>query len=257
MTTERTQSFLPMYVSYATFITFLDWVKEMAVMPSQIDRSLWGPKFQGGTGGQLMVGLRFLKLLDGEQPTDTLDELAHADSAARGRLLQNVLRDAYGNHVIDNLVRYTPKMLNDQLDALGSTESTRRKAFSFLVNAARAAGLPIAPAVAKQARNKTPRLKPTGGRKGGAKNTHIPTGEGKPASNNGDRPPAQQAQANIRTVQLNSGGQVTLSLSVDLFLLSETDRTFVLSLVDTMREYTERQKPLELAAPSPAVQEAV
>lgn len=154
MSTERETHLIPMYQSYSTFTTFLDWLKEMPVMPSQIDRSLWTPKFAGGSGGQLMAGLRFLKLLDGEKPTEKLQELVEADTAHRKQLLAQVLRDAYGDDVIDKLPTMTPYLLNKALDELGATEHTRRKAYSFLVNAARAAELQIAVAIAKKARNK-------------------------------------------------------------------------------------------------------
>src|SRR4051812_12219074 len=58
----------PIYVSWSTFATFLDWVAAMAVIPHQIDRSVWASKFSGAVGAQLMPGLRFLGLLDGEAP---------------------------------------------------------------------------------------------------------------------------------------------------------------------------------------------
>ena len=145
---------LPMYVSYSTLTTFLDWIGEMNVTPSQIDRSLWSGKFAGGSGGQLMSGLRFLRLLEGEKPTDLLEELARGDLAIRKTLLQDVLRDAYGSETIDKLPSMTPRLLEEKLNALGATDATRRKAFSFLVNAVRAADLPMSTGISKRARNK-------------------------------------------------------------------------------------------------------
>lgn len=144
---------LPMYVSYSTFTTFLDWLKEMPVTPSLIDRSLWTSKFAGGNGGQLMAGLRFLNLLEGEKPTNELEWLIRGDASRRKELLAETMRLAYGD-LIEQLPSMTPNMLNKALDELGATEHTRRKAFSFVVNAARGADLPIAPGIAKRARNK-------------------------------------------------------------------------------------------------------
>ena len=114
---------LPMYVSYATFVTFLDWIGEMAVTPSQIDRSLWTGKFAGGSGGQLMSGLRFLRLLDGEKPTEILEELARADAAGRKAVLQRVLQDAYGSETIAQLPSMTPKMLQERLSYAQSPQT--------------------------------------------------------------------------------------------------------------------------------------
>ena len=162
MTDKTDATPLPIYVSYSTFTTCLDWLKEMNVTPSQIDRSLWGGKFAGGNGSQLMVGLRFLGLLDDEKPTERLEGLVRADAAQRKERLADTMRAAYGD-LIEKLPSMTPNMLNKALDELGATDSTRRKAFSFVVNAARGADLPIAPGIAKRARNKP--SKATTGRK--------------------------------------------------------------------------------------------
>ena len=220
----------------------------MSVIPTQVDRSLWGSKFNGATGGQLMVGLRFIGLLNGETPTEQLEDLARADAQKRKRLMQGILRNAYSADLIDNLVRSTPKMINDKLGDLGATDGTRRKAFSFLVNAARDAELPMAPQVAKQARNKKPRAK---GGKAGPKspNAHQADTQKPPATP--ETEVAESQDTNTRTLNLSSGGQVTLALSVDLFNLSDSDRAFALDLVDRMRAYKGH-----MTTPNPADREA-
>ena len=43
--------------------------------------------------------------------------------------------------------------------------------------------------------------------------------------------------ANQTVVNLESGGTVTLSVAVDLFQLSERDRSFVLGLIDLTKGY--------------------
>jgi len=52
----------------------------------------------------------------------------------------------------------------------------------------------------------------------------------------GDR---QGAQANRTVIELDSGGTVTLSVTVDLFQLSDRDREFVLKLIDLTKAYGE------------------
>ena len=142
----------PPYISQSTFITFLDWIKGIPITPTEIDRSLWESKFAGSTGTQLMQGLRFLKLLDGKRPTPRLDELARADNEQRKGLIEQVLRDAYGNNVIEALRVDTPRMFDQRLTELGATSATHRKAASFLINIAKIAGLEIQPAISKRAR---------------------------------------------------------------------------------------------------------
>lgn len=99
-----------------------------------------------------MQGLRFLKLLDGDKPTPALDTLAHADVEARKGLLDRMLRNAYGNAIVDALRTDTPKMFDSRLSSLGTTSTTHRKAASFLINIAKIAGLDIQPAITKRAR---------------------------------------------------------------------------------------------------------
>ena len=158
-TAQKTE--LPIYVSYLTFGNFLDWLKEMTVVPSQIDRSLWSVKFSGSNGAQLMSGLRFLGLLDGERPTPALEPLAMADDTARLELLRIVLEGAYGKDNIDELPKMTPGMLDKKLEELGTTNPTHRKALSFFVNASKAVGLAVPAQIARKARNKPTPTKAT------------------------------------------------------------------------------------------------
>jgi hypothetical protein len=154
----------PIYVSYLTFTNLLDWLRDLGTLPSQFDRSFWGHKFSGSGGGQLMAGLRFLGLLKGDTPQDRLEILALATDAERKELLTELLRDVYGAEFIESLPKTTPRLVNERLSALGTTDATHAKARSFFVNAAKAVGLSMSPQVAKQARNK-----PTVARRSAAK----------------------------------------------------------------------------------------
>ena len=143
----------PTYASYAIFIAFLDWVKEMTAMPSKIDRSLWETKFAGSTGSQLMAGLRFLNLLgDDNSPFPGLEELANADRETRKGLMRQLLRDQYGSRLVDNLATMTPDMLDEALAELGTTKGTQRKAVSFFVNAAKDNDVTVPAVIGKKAR---------------------------------------------------------------------------------------------------------
>ena len=121
---------------------------------------------------------------------------------------------------------------------------TMRKALSFFVNASKEAGIPISNAVGKMARIRTPtraRGAPTEGQ------ASLPVtasdrrdrGAGTPLHTGGLS--LRGRQPNQTTIALDSGGTVALTLAVDLFRLSESDREFVLKLVDLTRGYIERQ----------------
>lgn len=171
----------PMYASYLTFTNLLDWLRELGTLPSQFDRSFWGHKFSGSGGAQLMAGLRFLGLLDGDKPRDELERLALASDDERQRLLAELLQGAYGADFMASLPRTTPRLVNEHLDELGTTTATHDKARSFLINAAKAAGFQMQPQVAKQARNRPSVTRKQSGKRS---TNDRPKQEG-----NGDSPP--------------------------------------------------------------------
>ncbi len=240
MVQEQTDHRLPTYISYATFVTCLDWLKDMGTTPSRIDRSLWEPKFAGSVGAQLMPGLRFLGLLEGDVPMDKLANLAGANNDQRKALLAEMLRDAYGADLVDGLRSMTPKMLDDALTNLGATDPTRRKAASFLINAARAADLPIASHISKRARNRAPVKKTaTGDTKGKRRQ------QSKPDQTNRPHPPS--GDGHTRLLKLRSGGRVSLTVDFNPFDLEGEDRVFVFALIDQMKEYEVPQASSEEA----------
>lgn len=89
-----------------------------------------------------------------------------------------------------------------------------------------------------------PKKKP-GPRSGGGGTTRPRTPA--PKGNNAPPPPAPApppatAPGQTTTVALRSGGQVTLSVSVNLFELSNEDREFVLLLVDKVKGYAAKRE---------------
>ena len=146
---------IPAYASFTSFKTFLDWLQEMDQVPAQIDRSLWGTKFNGATGSALITSGRFLGLLIEERPTPRLHELARADTEARKNLIEQMLRSAYGDDIVGRLPEMTPKMLDVKLRELGATDGTLRKAASFFINALKTTDVQVPSAIARKARNRT------------------------------------------------------------------------------------------------------
>ena len=66
------------YVSYRTFRNFLELLKEG--LPSRIDRSVWGPRYSGTTGQQLMTALKSLNLInENGTPNNTLENLVNSN----------------------------------------------------------------------------------------------------------------------------------------------------------------------------------
>ena len=57
------QKTIPPYVPYRTFQTFLEFLFDEGI-PDRIDRSVWGARFSGSSGTQLMTTLKVLNLID-------------------------------------------------------------------------------------------------------------------------------------------------------------------------------------------------
>ena len=158
---SQTQNELPTYTSYSTFITFLDWLRDMPVIPDQIDRSLWESKFAGSTGAQLMSGLRFLNLLEGDRPRQELKDLVAADKSGRKPLIRTLLENAYGQEFVDDLAKKTPGLVEKKLHELGTTTGTHKKALSFFVNAARENDVTVPASIGKMSRNRSAKPRST------------------------------------------------------------------------------------------------
>lgn len=235
MEEEGRSSTVPPYVSFASFLSLLDWLKNDGV-PAQLDRSAWDRKFSGSVGSQLMTALRYLKLLDGETPTSRLEKLASAEEGVRKELLKALLEEAYPTLFGGfELARATPKMVDEAFSKDGGSANTRRKAVAFFVNVCKFADVPLSSQVRNLARNR-----PAGS---GTRTRKESNNRQESDSTNGRADASQQpvadqkASQSLRTLALSSGGSLTLTLDVNLFDLSRNDREFVMELVDRVQDY--------------------
>ena len=139
---------------YLTFKNFFQWLDAEGV-PLRFDRTAWEKRYSGSTGSQLLTGLRFLGLLDGERPTQELETIIEAKGDDRDDLLKERIRDAYSPEVdFPALPRATAGMLDEWLKSYGIEGDTARKAASFFVNASKDLDIPISTGLRKLARNR-------------------------------------------------------------------------------------------------------
>ena len=232
---EKARS-IPPYASFLSFKSLLDWLNGMAAMPARIDRSLWTSKFSGATGGALISGARFLGLLDGEQPTQLLEDLVRADAEARKSLIEQMLRSAYGNEIVDGASTMTPKMFDDHLRGLGTSDATHRKAASFLTNALKEAGVEVQPAIAKRARNRRASATRRASSRKGNSDTQAPTADAGSTDAHTSATDAASTR-NARTVKLRNGETVSLVTESDMLSLPAEDLAWLLSVVQTFDDY--------------------
>ena len=227
----------PPYVSFSTFRTLREWLGDEGV-PLRFDRSFWESKFSGSTGTQLVAALRFLGLLDREQPQQGMERMAEASTAEWRFLLAELLHDSYTAVPFDELPRATPAMVRGWFRAYPVDGHTLRKAISFFVSAAKEAELPMSNGVRKMAKGR-PARQPAPPPPNRVEGKRIQPASADPRPATATRvAPVSPGGANQTVVSLESGGTVTLSVAVDLFQLSERDRKFVLGLIDLTKGYT-------------------
>ncbi len=204
------------YVPFKTFLTALDALE--AGLPNQLDRSVW-PSYSGAIQGQLLGAFRFLGLMDeGNCPTPALADLV-SKRGARRELLRGLIERHYRTFVALDLTRTSPRQLDEALRQYGLSGATHKKAFSFFLQAAQFAGMPLS--VLLKAKTRTAAF----GRKRAATSTAVSETPGAPLS---------------KTVRLRSGGTLTVAASLDLFSLAGEDRKLVFDLIDRLQEYEGR-----------------
>ena len=195
--------------------------------------------FSDAVISRIILALRFLQLIDEYgTPTDTLRALARSPEEEFRSLLEQVIRNAY--HVellVVDPVQDTQLQILDAFRRYEPASQHKRMVMLFL-QLCREAGMEVYDSprqrqLQQKHVSKTPLLQSKQQRKGkrvSEKPRVIDTGFRESSSEN-------SGKANQTMVELESGGQVIVSLSVDIFQLSERDRIFVLSIVDLIRNY--------------------
>lgn len=235
---HREVAVTPPYVSFSTFRTLLEWLSEEGV-PLRFDRSFWQSKFSGSNGTQLTASMKFMGLLTGDRPLGDLESLVQADIEERRIVLAVILKDSYKAVPFEELSRATPNMVREWFRAYPIDGHTLRKAISFFVNAAREARLPMSKAVNKMAKSKSVTR--------GQVSSRLPLVATNEKSKLAQTFTSHTNREHVtKTVlELESGGMVTIDLSVDLFRLSDEDRRFVLQLVDLTKSYSNSKEVID------------
>jgi len=213
------------YVSWSTFKSALEQLSKG--MPSRIDRSVFT-----GMAWKLFAGFKFLGLIKGEdEPTPVLDDLVSGDEDVRKAKLKKLIEDRYADLIAIDLTKATRAHFEESIGQLyGVSGDTREKAARFFLSAASYVGIPLSSFIAPakdgaQAVRKTK----TPGAKRTVKKTVIPSIA---ASAEPEKP-----KGTSKSVDLVSGGTLTLSATLDLFALNSDDRSFVFELIDKLDNY--------------------
>lgn len=225
----------PPYISFNTFKTLLYWLEKEGV-PLRIDRSFWKEKFSGANGSKLMGSLRFLGLLDGDKPTKELEILVSSSLGdERSQIFVNILTKSYRNIPFEELARATPSMIKEWFRVYPIDGHTLRKATTFFINAAREAQIPMSNSIIKMTKSRRINSQQQIKSLNAASEEIATINKRTPAVN---KLQDSETLRNSTTIPLSNGGTVVVDVAVNLFSLSEEDRSFVFSIVDLAKSYT-------------------
>lgn len=124
----------PPYVPFLTFLNALKSLTEHGV-PGQIDKSVLS-NFSGGTQRQLFPALRFMGFInENDEPTDSLEQYANADTEGQKTILKNNLADRYPDQ-INILPNGTAQQLKDSFNYIDLKSSVKDKCITFFLKTA-------------------------------------------------------------------------------------------------------------------------
>jgi len=226
------------YVGWTTFKNALDQLAQ--ALPNRIDRTCF-PGQAGGVQSQLLAALKFLDLIDDDgKPTRSLQALADADSeAVRKEQFKKILENQYSALFALDLTKTTPGELSETIAAAYNVSGdTRAKAIRFFVSAATWLNIPMSKLLLKGTPNASNGASAAPRRRRTSSRIRTASDEGtEELDDNDDREEAPPSSGTARTVNLSSGGTLTISVSLDVLRLSASDRQFVFGLIDKLEEY--------------------
>lgn len=227
------------YLPLKTFLSALDALREG--VPKRIDRAIWRSQ-SGAVQAQIVVAFRFFGLLDdADAPAlPILEKLTKADESERKKLLKPLVEQKYQPIIAHDLTKMTPGMLRDEMERFRVGGDTLRKAVTFFLQIAKYVDLPLSPYLKDKTRTSSLRAR------------RSPRGQSAAPASNGT-PAVVQAPASgsSTSVKLRGGGEVTMSVTADVWKMASDDRTFVLDLIDKIQGYEKAPaaaKPKEKAA---------
>ena len=225
------------YLPFKTFLGALDALNHG--VPPIIDRSIWRTQ-PGGVQGQIMGALRFFNLIDdNNKPAENLRRLIERPDD-RQKAIRALLEWSYANIVKGDLTKMTAKMLEDGMEQYGVGGETKKKAVTFFLQAARFADLALSPYLQAQIRATPGTRRKRRKDDDGSANEPIPTAPAPMAGRSGES----------QTIELKSGGSVTIIVSINPFGLEEADRTFVFDLIDKLKGYGKGDNKAGKAVPA-------
>ncbi|MBL7209191.1 MAG: DUF5343 domain-containing protein [Dehalococcoidia bacterium] len=150
---QNGKSAKPPYVSFRTFLNFLEWLHDIVVIPDRLDRSFWGERLSGATGPQLIGALRFLGLIDdNNRPQRKLQDMAKKTDERKAIIREQLLKCYAGAVQGLDLQKATPGQLEEGFRTYSISGETLRKAQAFFIHATEYCGITLSPHITKKTR---------------------------------------------------------------------------------------------------------
>lgn len=216
---------LPPYIAHKTFINFINGLTQ--AMPARIDKSIMR-SLAGSTQGQLMATIKYFDLIEADgTPKGALSKLVESEGDERKKLFAEMVKRSYAFVFKSDLdlQKATTSQVEELFTAEGVTGETRRKAFSFFLALCKDSDIKLSSHI------KVPKGVP------GTRRQKTRSGGGSGESLTETIVVNPPTSGTTKTIQLKSGGQLTLSISVDLWELSDEDRDFVFGLISTIKAH--------------------
>lgn len=234
------------YLSYETYSGVFERKLGAGAVPPRIDSNFLD-NYAGSVRPLIIAALKTTGMI-GEQ-NEVLPPLREAvkDSESRKRLLRRWAQDFYSEQLALAERDGTASMLWETFAKHGYSGSTLRKAVVFYLALVEDLGLP------NSLFFKAPKAQqPSNGRSARRGRAKInDSSAATPAQSLVDDPapgvPAagqNRVSGDTYTVDLDSGGQVSVVVDVNLFDLTTDDRNFVIDLVDRLKGYTRGDEQL-------------
>ncbi|MEV5962570.1 DUF5343 domain-containing protein [Kribbella sp. NPDC051952] len=232
MTESSNVGFKPPYMSFQTFWNFLSELASKP-LPPKLDRSIMTSK-SGTDQNNIMSALEVFDFVDESGAVlPKLQGFVTADADERKAVLRSLLSRTYAPAFKVSDANGTPNDLKEVFrDAYDVSGDTQRKAITFFLHAAREAGFELSPHFPKT--------------RSGSGAPGTPKVKRAPARRKSEKPRQQgptdslvngNAAGHTQTVQLRSGGTITLSYDVNMFEVTDEDEQFVLGLIKSLRDY--------------------
>lgn len=222
MTEEKREA--PAYVPWKTFMSATAQMEEG--LPPKIDSSIF-PTYSGGATSQLLSAFRFLGFTEDDGTVCAPFRSWVEDPEHRPQVLKAILADRYAELLDLAEQNATPMQMQAFFKETGITGSTLRKAMTFFVKACEYTGIDVPASWTRAPGSTSAKTSATRRRRTGAK-TEEANQSGKPTSH---------GEGDVDTVNLHSGGTVTLAVATNLTRLSSKDREWLFDLIDKFRSY--------------------